>query len=128
MGTNWKKKAELVVICLCLFLVGVFVLIPAFPPFGILWCGITGKMLSSAIKQAKAQRKETESKPKYRMRAKEDRREQIHSHTPVNYSYDECAMEKRLEQLDVLKGAGLLDDGEYAVRKQEILAMSGPRR
>lgn len=128
MRANKKKKTELVVICFCLLLVGVVVLIPAFPPFGILWCGITGKLLSSALKQVKDQRKETDSIPQYRMTVKEDRREQFHSHTPVNYSYDECAMEKRLEQLDVLKGAGLLDNGEYAVRKQEILAMSSPRR
>jgi len=46
-----------------------------------------------------------------------------HSHTPVSYSYDSCAKEKRLEQLKVLKNAGLLDDVEYSQRKQDILAM-----
>lgn len=46
-----------------------------------------------------------------------------HPHTPVSYSYDSCAREKRLEQLKVLKGAGLLDEVEYHQRKQEILAM-----
>ena len=48
---------------------------------------------------------------------------QSHSHTPVAYSYDSCAREKRLEQLKVLKDAGLLDAAEYQQRKQEINAM-----
>ena len=46
-----------------------------------------------------------------------------HAHTPVSYSYDSCAKEKRLEQLKVLKAAGLLDEMEYQQRKQKILAM-----
>jgi len=46
-----------------------------------------------------------------------------HPHTPVSYSYDSCAREKRLEQLKVLKDAGLLDEVEYQQRKQDILAM-----
>ena len=44
-----------------------------------------------------------------------------HPHTPVSYSYDSCAQEKRLEQLKVLKEAGLLDEVEYQQRRQEIL-------
>lgn len=44
-----------------------------------------------------------------------------HPHTPVSYSYDSCAQEKRLEQLKVLKSAGLLDEVEYQQRRQEIL-------
>lgn len=44
-----------------------------------------------------------------------------HAHTPVSYSYDTCAREKRLEQLKVLKGAGLLDEVEYQQRRQAIL-------
>lgn len=44
-----------------------------------------------------------------------------HGHTPVSYSYDSCAKEKRLEQLKVLKSAGLLDEVEYQQRRQAIL-------
>ena len=44
-----------------------------------------------------------------------------HAHTPVSYSYDACASEKRLEQLKVLKDAGLLDEAEYQQRRQDIL-------
>lgn len=60
-----------------------------------------------------------------RMKA-EDAKEapyQPHAHTPISYSYDSCAKEKRLEQLKVLKDAGLLDEMEYSQRKQAILAM-----
>ena len=46
---------------------------------------------------------------------------QPHGHTPLSYSYDACAREKRLEQLKVLKSAGLLDEVEYLQRKQAIL-------
>ena len=46
---------------------------------------------------------------------------QPHSHTPTSYSYDACAREKRLEQLKVLKSAGLLDEWEYQQRRQAIL-------
>ena len=46
---------------------------------------------------------------------------QPHGHTPASYSYDTCAREKRLEQLKVLKSAGLLDEVEYQQRKQAIL-------
>ncbi len=44
-----------------------------------------------------------------------------HGHTPTSYSYDACAREKRLEQLKVLKDAGLLDTVEYQQRRQAIL-------
>ena len=48
---------------------------------------------------------------------------QSHSHTPMAYSYDSCAREKRLEQLKVLRDAGLLDVAEYQQCRQEIEAM-----
>ena len=48
---------------------------------------------------------------------------QPHGHTPYAYSYDACAREKRMEQLKVLKSAGLLDEVEYQQRKQAILAV-----
>ena len=44
-----------------------------------------------------------------------------HGHTPISYSYDSCAAEKRLEQLKVLKSAGLLDEVEYQQRREAIL-------
>ena len=64
---------------------------------------------------------------KYKARLSEsDRMEEKqpykHPHTPVNYSYDACATERRLEQIKSLKDAGILDEKEYQVRKARILA------
>lgn len=64
---------------------------------------------------------------KYKNRVSEsDRMEEKqpykHPHTPVNYSYDACATEHRLEQIKSLKDAGLLDEKEYQVRKARIMA------
>ena len=52
----------------------------------------------------------------------EEKQPYKHPHTPVNYSYDACATEHRLEQIKSLKDAGILDEKEYQVRKARILA------
>ena len=52
----------------------------------------------------------------------EEKQSYRHPHTPVNYSYDACARERRLEQIKSLKDAGILDEAEYQVRKARILA------
>ena len=52
----------------------------------------------------------------------EEKQPYKHPHTPVNYSYDACATERRLEQIKSLKDAGILDEKEYQVRKARILA------
>ena len=44
-----------------------------------------------------------------------------HGHTPETYSYDGCAVEKRLEQLDALKKAGLMEREEYEKFRQKIV-------
>ena len=109
-----------------------------FPPFAII-----GAVALMAYKQAKKNgqindrelRSQMEqikhsgmaAKEKFLRRMKEEtvaeRPYKSHPHTPVSYSYDSCAREKRLEQLKVLKNAGLLDEVEYQQRKQDILAM-----
>lgn len=45
-----------------------------------------------------------------------------HGHTPTSYSYDTCAAQKRLEQLETLKSAGLITTEEYKEKRKEILA------
>lgn len=111
-----------------------------FPPFAII--GVVALM---AYKQAKKNgqiddrelRSELEhikrsgmaAKEKFLRRLKEEDaaerpyQSKPHPHTPVSYSYDSCARKKRLEQLKVLKDAGLLDEMEYHQRRQAILAM-----
>ncbi len=68
-----------------------------------------GEKLIRRMKEEEIQEQPYKSKP--------------HGHTPRGYSYDSCAREKRLEQLKVLKDAGLLDEVEYHQRKQDILSM-----
>ena len=68
-----------------------------------------------------------ESARKYRDRVSErdimeEKQPYRHSHTPMNYSYDACAQERRLEQLKSLKEAGIIDEAEYRVRRERVLA------
>ena len=96
------------ILILLFFLFGLLVLIPLFPPFGFFWCAILAGSMGSLRRKAKA-------KGNVSVRP--------HGHNPVSYSYDACAVEKRLEQLEVLRGAGLLDDTEYRSRREQILSM-----
>ena len=69
----------------------------------------------------------TDAAKKYKAKVSEsDRQEEKqpyrHPHSPVNYSYDACATERRLEQIKSLKEAGILDEKEYQERKARILA------
>lgn len=110
------------IVCGLFFLFGLVVFIPLFPPFGIVWCAILGKSMSAIRKQSKKEgdsaAREWQSVPSEPIRHSDE-----HGHDPIRYSYDACAVEKRLEQLEVLRDAGLLDDGEYKARRQEILAL-----
>jgi len=148
-GQNPANLAVLIVF----FVIGVFVLIPLFLPFGLVWCIVIGKALLKELKiqgvvktnvegkldvdwnkaKASSQRSldqmRTYSKDaaaKYKQHVSESDRmdEKLprkHPHTPVNYSYDACAQEKRLEQLKNLKDAGIVDEAEYKRRRQDIL-------
>ena len=134
--------------------VGVFFLLPLFPPFGLVWCFVIGKSLLKELQIQGVVKKDVEGKytldknkaktvskrsfdevraysadtaRKYKSHVSEsDRMEEKqpykHPHTPVNYSYDACATERRLEQIKSLKDAGILDEKEYQVRKARILA------
>ena len=132
------------------FGIGVFFLLPIFPPFGLIWCAIIGKSLFKELKMQGVVKKNVEGKytvdknkaksvgfevrtyssdaaRKYKTRVSEsDRMEERqpyqHPHNPVGYSYDACAMERRLEQIKSLKNAGILDEKEYQERKARILA------
>ena len=59
-----------------------------------------------------------------RMKAEEaiEKEFKSHPHTPMAYSYDSCAKEKRLEQIRTLRNAGLLTEAEYKQRRSSILA------
>ena len=149
-GQNPANLAVLVVF----LAIGVFLLLPLFPPFGLIWCAAIGKALFKELKIQGVIKKDVEGKynvdwnkakasgqkaarefkgysqetaQRFKTRVSEsDRMEEKqpykHAHTPVNYSYDACATERRLEQIKSLKDAGILDEKEYQVRKARILA------
>ena len=132
MNGNRNRKNEVSPVALVLVL-----LFFVFPPLAIV-----GVFILVAYNQAKKNgqvsnkewKAEVESlkrsgmaaKEKFLRRLKEEdvaeqpHQSKPHGHTPVSYSYDSCAREKRLEQLKVLKDAGLLDAVEYQQRRQDI--------
>ena len=139
-------KGNIVVLSI-FFAIGLFLLLPMFPPFGLIWCAIIGKSLFKELQMQGILKKDVEGKytfdkakarsvgqqdfekarNQYKSRISEsDRMEEKqpyqHPHNPVGYSYDACAVERRLEQIKSLKEAGILDEKEYQVRKARILA------
>lgn len=144
-GTS-DPKGNIVILGI-FFAVGLLFLLPLFPPFGLIWCAIIGKSLFKELKMQGVVKKDVEGKytfdkakaktvgqrdfekarEQYKTRVSEsDRMDEKqpykHPHTPVNYSYDTCATERRLEQIKSLKDAGILDEKEYQQRKARILA------
>ena len=141
-----QNPANIVVLVVFLFL-GVFFFMPLFPPFGLIWCAVTGKALFKELKIQGVIKKDVEGKysfdtakaktvgqrdfekarEQYKARVSESARMEEkqpyrHPHNPVNYSYDSCATQRRLEQIKSLKEAGILDEKEYQQRKTKILA------
>jgi len=150
---NGENPANFVIL-MVFFVIGVFVLIPLFLPFGLVWCIIIGKALFKELKkqgvvktdaegkldvdwnkakassqrsfeQVQAYSKEAAAKYKQRVIESDRMEEKLprkHDHTPINYSYDQCATDRRLEQLKTLKDAGIVDEAEYKRRRQELLS------
>ncbi len=77
-----------------------------------------------SFEEVRAYTKDTAKKVKTHV-SESDRMEEHqpyeHPHTPVNYSYDSCAQERRLEQLKSLKDAGILDEKEYKERRERVM-------
>ena len=144
-GTS-DPKGNIVILGI-FFAVGLLFLLPLFPPFGLIWCAVIGKSLFKELKMQGVVKKDVEGKytfdkakaktvgqrdfekarEEYKTRVSEsDRMDEKqpykHPHTPVNYSYDTCATERRLEQIKSLKDAGILDEKEYQERKRRIMA------
>lgn len=144
-GTS-DPKGNIVILGI-FFAVGLLFLLPLFPPFGLIWCAVIGKSLFKELKMQGVVKKDVEGKytfdkakaktvgqrdfekarEQYKTRVSEsDRMDEKqpykHPHTPVNYSYDTCATERRLEQIKSLKDAGILDEKEYQERKRRIMA------
>lgn len=113
-----KKKVDPMVVVLIL----TFVLLPPLAPIALIFFLIYKRSKQEAPVEDKTVEHFGEKFIRHMQEeAAKEKPHQSHSHTPVSYSYDSCAREKRLEQLKVLKSAGLLDEVEYQRRRQEIL-------
>ena len=131
MDTNSQKRNEFSPAVLVLILL--FFLFPPLAIVGAIGLAVYKQGKKNSSPQARQFRTEIENlkrsgkaaKEQFLRRMKEEdvaeRPYKSHSHTPTSYSYDACARERRLEQLKVLKSAGLLDEVEYQQRKQAIL-------
>lgn len=116
-----KKRIDPVVVVLIL----TFVLLPPLAPIALILFLIYKRSRQEAPVEDKTVEHFGEKFIRHMQEeAVKEKPHQPHGHTPVSYSYDSCAREKRLEQLKVLKSAGLLDEMEYQQRRQAILAMS----
>ena len=106
----------------CIFvLIGLFMVIPVFGLFGILWTliavGITGMNAYQAFGKGYAGPEITiEEDEEPRRGASSSPAPQTHDHIPST-ALDVAA---RLEQLRSLKEAGLMDNAEYEQRKQKL--------
>ena len=113
-----KKGSPLAFLVIILFFVA--------PPLGFL-AAIVLAAYNQSKKNAAAQGRPTPAAKPRPVRTKtgpvqeKGRPNVTHVHTPQAYSYDGCAKEKRLEQLETLKNAGLLEDVEHQQRRQAIL-------
>ena len=117
-----KKAVDPAVVALIL----TFLLLPPLAPIAIIFFLIYKRSKQEAPGQDKTEQDSFGEKLIRRMKEEEIQEQPYkskpHGHTPEAYSYDSCVREKRLEQLKVLKDAGLLDDAEYHQRRQAILA------
>lgn len=131
MDINSRKRNEFSPAALVLILL--FFLFPPLAIVGAIGLAVYNQAKKSGQVNNKEMKAELENLKRSGMAAKEkflrrlkeedaaERPYKSHPHTPASYSYDTCAKEKRLEQLKVLKNAGLLDEMEYQQRRQAIL-------
>lgn len=102
-------------------MIGLFMVIPVFGPFGILWTliavGITAMNAYQAFGKNYTGPQITIEEDEELSRAPSSPASQTHDHIPST-SLD---VKGRLEQLKELKEAGLLTQEEYDKKRQEIL-------
>ena len=118
-----KKKVDPMVVVLIL----TFVLLPPLAPIALIFFLIYKRGKQEDPVKDKTEQDNFGEKFIRHLKAEEAKEQPYkskpHGHTPVSYSYDTCAKERRLEQLKVLKSAGLLDEAEYQQRRQAILGL-----
>lgn len=104
-------------------LIGLFVVIPTFGPFGILWTlaaiGITAMNGYQAFGKKY-------TGPEITIEEDSAQTPHVHPSSPAPEIHDHIPStaldaKQRLEQLESLKQAGLITDGEYREKREEIL-------
>lgn len=110
-----------VVVGVVFVLIGLFMVIPVFGPFGILWTlmavGITAMNAYQAFGKGYAGPQITIEEDEEPRRAPSSPASETHDHV----SSTALDAKARLEQLKELKEAGLLTQEEYDKKRQEIL-------
>ena len=110
-----------VVVGVVFVLIGLFMVIPVFGPFGILWTlmavGITAMNAYQAFGKGYAGPQITIEEDEEPRRAPSSPASETHDHIPSTA----LDAKGRLEQLKELKEAGLLTQEEYDKKRQEIL-------
>ena len=118
-----KAQGVFGIVCGGIFiLIGLFVVIPVFGAFGVLWTlaaiAITVMNGFQAFgKRYAGPEIHIEEDGPTQGEAPFSPADQAHDHIPSTA----LSPQKRLEQLETLKGAGLLTDQEYRQKRQEIL-------
>lgn len=139
-GGKQDPKVALVITGI-MFFVGLCVIFPLFPLVGIVWMIISGialkKVWDELQKKGKKDQKpartptvpgkkgsdrnmkEFMQRMERTIMARDMEEKEFHSHTPMSYSYDKCARDKRMEQVETLYKAGLYTEEEYRRKKRE---------
>lgn len=104
-------------------LIGLFVVIPTFGPFGILWT--LAAIAITAMNGYQAFGK-TYKGPEITIEEDNAQLPDEHPSSPAPQTHDHIPStaldaKQRLEQLESLKQAGLITDGEYREKREEIL-------
>ena len=104
-------------------LIGLFVVIPTFGPFGILWT--LAAVAITAMNGYQAFGK-TYKGPEITIEEDSAQMPDGHPSSPAPETHDHIPStaldaKQRLEQLESLKQAGLITDGEYREKREEIL-------
>ena len=100
-------------------LIGLFVVIPVFGPFGILWT-----LAAVAITVMNGYQAFVKNYAGPEIHIEEEDPAQGEAPSPQSHDHissTALSPKQRLEQLETLKGAGLLTDQEYKQKRQEIV-------
>ena len=126
---------SVLIVFIILLLIGVVMLLPNVPIFGLVWILFCVYFIRSAVKgmaSKPASRRRTNGQEPDRSasstasRPAEDQRADQQVYQPVEEEHDHIrsvapSPQRKLEQLETLRDAGLLTDEEYREKKRKIM-------